>query len=63
MDFGAEEAYVVASLDAMAAARTTREPDWVRDLYWQVASGLMSGDEAARILVEQHGREYPDVSR
>jgi hypothetical protein len=59
VSFGAGEAYLMASLEAMAAAQSAPGPEWVRDLYWQVASGLMSGDEAARILVEHYRREYP----
>lgn len=51
--------YLMASLEAMAAARTEPGPEWVQDLYWQVAAGLISGDEAASILIEQHLREYP----
>jgi len=51
----------MASLEAMAAAQSAPGPEWVRDLYWQVASGLMSGDEAARILVEHYRREYPQA--
>lgn len=62
MSFGAAQKYLMASLEAMAAARTTPGPEWVRDLYWQVASGLMNGDEAALILIAHHLREYPQAS-
>lgn len=57
MEFGAEETYVWESLAAMSAARTAPGPEWLRDLYWQVASGLMCGEDAVRVLQERQGRE------
>jgi hypothetical protein len=36
-------------------------PEWVADLGWRVAAGEMSGDTAARIIVEHDRRERPEA--
>jgi hypothetical protein len=36
-------------------------PDWVSDLGWRVAAGMMSGDAAVAIIIEHHRREHPEA--
>ena len=48
------------SLEAMALADVAKGPDWILDLGWQVAAGLLHADDAVGILVERCRREYPE---
>jgi hypothetical protein len=45
---------LVSSLQALADAMAG--PEWVRDLGWRVAAGLMSGDEAVAIILDEYPR-------
>ena len=38
-----------------------RVPEWVADLGWRVAAGMMSADAAVGIIVEHHRREHPEA--
>lgn len=49
------------SLEAMALADVAKGPDWILDLGWQVAAGLLDADDAVGILVERCRREYPEA--
>jgi hypothetical protein len=44
----------------MALADVTNGPEWIRDLGWWVAAGLLSADDAVGMVVERCRREYPE---
>jgi hypothetical protein len=48
------------SIEAMALADVIRAPDWILDLGWQVAAGLLSADDAVGMVVERCRREFPE---
>jgi hypothetical protein len=50
----------MSSLEATAFADVT-EPEWYRDVVWQVAAGLMTGDEAVAVLIGEHHHTHSEV--
>jgi len=51
----------MSSLEAMALAQAATGPEWYRDVVWQVAAGLMTGDEAVALVIGEHRRLYPEI--
>jgi hypothetical protein len=47
-------------MEAMALADVIKGPDWILDLGWQVAAGLLSADDAVGMVLERCRREFPE---